>query len=277
MNLRSFFTAHHWWGKFLGATLGYLVFGSVGSLFGLLIGNLFDRGLTEHLTKPHWHYHAEKRRAVQQNFFKATFAIMGHILKADGRITEDHIQMVSQLMREMRLTPSQRALAQHCFREGKKEDFDCRETISMLRECTQGNPELLRLFIDLQFRASLVGGSSPKKQHALNDILSTMGFAPLNQQYEFYEDVINARTESQSYSRASSHYTSQPEPAYRVLNIPATATKQEVKRAYQRLMSRNHPDKLIAKGAPESLIKVANEKTQQIRKAYEEICNQKGW
>ena len=42
-------------------------------------------------------------------------------------------------------------------------------------------------------------------------------------------------------------------------------------------MSRNHPDKLISKGLPEEMIKIANEKTQNIRKAYEQICTSKGW
>ena len=34
-------------------------------------------------------------------------------------------------------------------------------------------------------------------------------------------------------------------------------------------MSQHHPDKLIAKGLPEEMIKVATDKTQQIQKAYE--------
>ncbi len=55
------------------------------------------------------------------------------------------------------------------------------------------------------------------------------------------------------------------------------ASKQEVKKAYRRLLSRNHPDKLIAQGLPEAMIKVANEKTQKIMKAYELICRSKGW
>ncbi len=50
-----------------------------------------------------------------------------------------------------------------------------------------------------------------------------------------------------------------------------------MKRAYRRLISRNHPDKLIAQGLPEEMIKIANDKTQKITKAYEQICTSKGW
>ena len=73
---------------------------------------------------------------------------------------------------------------------------------------------------------------------------------------------------------ASSSLLSQ---AYVLLDISPTSTKQEVKRAYRRLISRNHPDKLIAQGLPEAMIKVANNKTQQITKAYQQICTSKGW
>ena len=65
--------------------------------------------------------------------------------------------------------------------------------------------------------------------------------------------------------------------AYAILEVSPTSSKQDVKRAYRRLMSKNHPDKLIAKGLPESMIKIANEKTQAISKAYEQICESKGW
>ena len=36
-------------------------------------------------------------------------------------------------------------------------------------------------------------------------------------------------------------------------------------------MSQHHPDKLYAKGLPEEMIKLATEKTQQIKSAYEQI------
>ena len=40
-------------------------------------------------------------------------------------------------------------------------------------------------------------------------------------------------------------------------------------------MNQNHPDKLIAKGLPEEMIKVANDKTQKIKSAYDRIKNTK--
>ena len=58
---------------------------------------------------------------------------------------------------------------------------------------------------------------------------------------------------------------------YSILGITKTASAAEIKKAYRRLMSQHHPDKLVAKGLPDEMITLATEKTQEIRKAYDLI------
>ena len=55
-----------------------------------------------------------------------------------------------------------------------------------------------------------------------------------------------------------------------------SATDAEVTLAYRRLMSQNHPDKLVANGLPESMIEAAHERTRRILEAYELIRNHRG-
>jgi DnaJ like chaperone protein len=64
--------------------------------------------------------------------------------------------------------------------------------------------------------------------------------------------------------------------AYQVLGVTSSASDAEVTKAYRRLMNQNHPDKLVAKGLPESMMKAAEEKTRSIRAAYEVICEARG-
>lgn len=282
MDSRQFFTRNTWWGKVIGAFLGYLIGGPAGAIFGIFIGNFFDRGLTAHYSRPHWAYHAEKHKEVQQAFLEATFSIMGHISKANGRVSEQSIDLANTLMKELGLSFALKMEAQDYFTAGKSSGFNLKKVIVKFHKLSYNHPELLKLFLDTAYRAAKVDGLTLKKQNLLNSILGMMGFAPLHHQYRFYEDFSSDSNYQKTHQQSSNqqyHYTSHNslEHAYGILGVSPTNTKQEIKRAYQRLMSRNHPDKLIAKGLPEEMIKKANDKTQKIRKAYEEICASKGW
>ncbi|MDA9272082.1 co-chaperone DjlA [bacterium] len=284
MNLRQFFINQTWWGKLIGAFFGFLMAGPAGALFGVLIGNFFDRGLTEHFSKPFWHYHYEKNKTVQHVFFEAMFSILGHIAKSDGRVSEQAIQFAQSIMHHMELNPKQKRTAQLYFNEGKTNHFNLIQTLIALQKTLHNRPTLIRLFIDTQYQAIKLGGVSQKKLGIMNTILNYMQLASLYEQNRFSEEFGFYSNRQQSYNQSSFHQeqaqSSRYDPlehAYTILQIKSSAPKQEVKRAYRKLMSRNHPDKLIAQSAPESKIKEANDKTQKIRKAYELICSHKGW
>jgi DnaJ like chaperone protein len=61
-----------------------------------------------------------------------------------------------------------------------------------------------------------------------------------------------------------------------VLGVPASSADAAVTKAFRRLMSQNHPDKLVAQGLPESMIAAAHERTQRILEAYELVKNHRG-
>lgn len=295
MKWRDFFLASPWWGKIIGAIFGFMAARGIGALIGLLVGNLFDRGLSTHLSQPYWQFHTERRKAVQKIFFEATFMALGHIAKADGRVSEQEIRMAENLMDEMQLTKAQRQEAKQLFNEGKQAHFDLNRLLFNLKQNCLDNKDLLKLFVDIQYRAARIEGLTAKKIKALDKIFSTLGFAPLHKQYQFYQDFGQAEFEAfrQQHQRQRQQQSEQQQQqwrrpqssnppnslghAYALLEIPETAGQSEVKKAYRRLISRNHPDKLISQGLPEEMIKMANEKTQKIRKAYEYICTSKGW
>ncbi|MCW8994680.1 MAG: DnaJ domain-containing protein, partial [Psychromonas sp.] len=67
------------------------------------------------------------------------------------------------------------------------------------------------------------------------------------------------------------------EDSYKVLGIDKSATDKEVKRAYRKLMSQHHPDKLASKGLPEEMMILAKEKAQDIQCAYESLRKSRGF
>lgn len=282
MKLWQDFDKYTGWGKLIGAIVGYLTFGAVGGLFGLLIGNFLDIGMALQRSRPFPAYDAEKNKSIQKLFFETTFSVMGYIAKADGRVSRQEIQIAETIMNEMKLKTAARAEAQAYFNQGKKANFHLDQKISQLFYVLHNKPELLKLFIDIQYRAAKVDGLSLEKQRALNTVLTYLGFADLPHQHRFYEDFAEEtpyyyQQQSSSKNACHQHPKSQLDHAYSILGVDPTANQQDIKRAYRRLISQNHPDKLIAKKFSEEKIRAANEKTQTIRKAYEYIVESKGW
>ena len=279
MAIRTYLTQHAWWGKLLGAGLGFLIAGPSGALLGVFVGNLFDRGLSEHLSKPHWSYHTEKRSAVKQAFQRASFSTMGHLAKVDGRVSEADIFFVKKTMRELHLNRAERTAAKAFFTQGKAANFKLSEPLELLKNMASNNPKLLRDFIQLQYRMAQVGGLTPKKIASLNQLLNLLNLAPLHEQAHTRENFYHHFNQQNHWDRSHTpaYDTAPIENAYALLNISENATQQEVKRAYRKQISLHHPDKYIAKGLSDADIKKANEKTQAVRKAYESICKQNGW
>jgi len=102
-----------WWGKLIGGYVGFALGGPIGALIGAALGHNFDKS-----TSPIQSIGQQNRS--QAAFFTATFSVMGHICKADGRVTPDEISAAKMIMSQMSLSPAQKDAAIALFNEGKK-------------------------------------------------------------------------------------------------------------------------------------------------------------
>lgn len=268
------------WGKLIGGFCGFLLAGPLGLLLGVIIGHVFDRGLF----RDSWRFSAGNQAQTQQAFFNATFLVMGYIAKADGRVSEAEIQAARTVMTRMGLNEALRQRAMELFTQGKQPDFNLDQTLSELLQACHHNKILLRMFVEMQMQAAQADGAlSQAKQHVLQQICARLGFAPLN--FVFFEDLFGFRQgyQQQGYQqdyRRGYQTSSRPQTslkdAYTLLGVSETANDADVKRAYRRMMSQHHPDKLVSKGLPEEMIKLATQKTQNIKAAYDQICAARG-
>ncbi|HEY5807889.1 MAG TPA: co-chaperone DjlA [Povalibacter sp.] len=259
-----------WQGKALGAVVGVFVAGPVGALFGTFIGHLVDvEAETRLKTGPR-----TSSLGVQEAFFRATFQAMGHIAKADGRVSEEEIRAARAMMTELRLGENEKRFAIELFTQGKVADFPLDATLQQLYSVCRNRPDLCRMFVQIQLQAALwSGGLHPAARRVLGRICSALDVSA----YELVQMEALLRMQQSSRQSQSAHSTADRiAQAYEVLGMSRDATDAEVTKAYRRLMNQNHPDKLHAKGLPESMMKVAEEKTRQIRAAYEVLCEARG-
>lgn len=258
-------------GKILGGLLGFLVGGPPGALLGALAGHQVDaqmerRGADNRPgTAPAY--------AVQEAFFRSTFQAMGHLAKADGRVSEQEIHAARQVMQQFGLGPRENRLAIELFTAGKAHDFPLEHSLQALRGHLEGRADLARMFVQIQLQAALWGGALDGPGRAvLERVCRVLGVSTV----ELVRMEAALRMQQPSGRTPAQHAASQLGSAYEVLGVASTASDADVKKAYRRLMNQNHPDKLVARGLPESMMKMAEEKTRQIRAAYELVCEARG-
>jgi DnaJ like chaperone protein len=271
-----------WHGKVIGGAFGFLLGGPVGALFGAALGHQFDKGLANMDTLLGADAEPGAQRRIQMAFFTATFSIMGHIAKADGHVTQAEIDLARSIMEKMELPEHMRKTAVHLFNEGKRPEFPLDETLERFRAECHRRYTLIRMFIEIQLQAAFADGPLRGIEERLLLYIcdrlqfSRFEFQALKAIQEAQQRFTGAETGyDYRYRQRQSPPRTRPAPsledAYAVLGVKSSATNAEVKRAYRRLMSQHHPDKLVANGLPEEMVKIATEKTQKISKAYELI------
>ncbi len=281
-------------GKIIGFILGYKFFGGFfGGLLGLIIGHWGDKKLYELGSVSSGVF--GKALTRQSLFMQTTFAVLGHISKAKGRVTENDIQLARQLMANMKLDANNQQLAQKAFNLGKEANFPLRQVMQEFREACGQRRDLLRFFVEVQMQAALQDGNlDGNEQQILFTIAETLGMSRLQFEqmiamvaaaqrfrsgyYQYEQEDSSQQGQYQGnyggYQRSSGPSLKD---AYSVLGVSESDDQTTVKRAYRKLMNEHHPDKLVAKGLPPEMMEVAKEKAQQIQAAYDLICKSKGW
>jgi DnaJ like chaperone protein len=265
-----------WNGKIIGVFLGSIFWGPVGAIFGIVLGHLFDIGCFDKFLKRLGIRRAASQQAnVQQIFYSCTFTTMGHLAKSDGRVSENEIRAAKSIMERLHLSPAMKKEAIQLFNDGKQTDFNINVTLAHLKKSCWNRPSLLRTFLEIQLQMAYADGQkiSPEKHTALQYICSQLGIKGFN--FRNFESRYRAQQNYQQTGQ-SHHPRQHLQDAYKILETNASASDADVKKAYRRQMNKNHPDKLISKGLPPEMIKLANEKTQQIKSAYDTIKHARG-
>jgi DnaJ like chaperone protein len=266
-------------GKVVGVIVGLLIFRSPwGAIIGLILGHFYDQSVV-----------IVRRTGggagvleIGERFFTATFEVMGHIAKADGRVSEAEIAAARKVMAELRLDGAQIHAAIAHFTRGKGSDFDLPTTMQEFAEACVNRPDLVRVFLEVQVRAALEGvdmqGPARLAIQKVADLLevSRIELAHMEavlrlRREQFRAGARNGNGNGGSGGQAQQRSSMQVGAAYQILEVDPKATDEEVARAYRRQLSRHHPDKLKANGLPESMLEHAKQRTQQIIEAFELI------
>jgi len=264
------------WGKILGGFFGFMFGHIFGMLLGIWLGHRFDRATAANFNTQNGLFgNTVSSQERQKLFFDSTFSVMGHIAKAKGQVTQTDIQVASAYMDQMRLQGASRVRAQASFAAGKEADFPLQQTLTYFAQGVRGDHNLLQMFLGIQVQVAYSDGElHSKEKEILYSIAEHLGFS------RFELDRLLQMIEGQQHFHQGQHRQQEEtseEDSYKVLAIDKSVSDKEIKRAYRKLMSQHHPDKLASKGLPEEMMILAKEKAQDIQRAYETLRKTRGF
>lgn len=254
-----------YWGKLIGTAAGIATLKPWFALLGLLLGHQFDRGFAERYRN--FERDGSPPRHLPDVYVRALFQVMGHLAKCDGRVTEDEIRAARSIMHRLNLAPAMVRNAINWFDEGKQENFPLARTVRDMRREAGRKPELRVFFVRLLLEVALSKDRLGRRERAqIWAVCSELdvGRVDLAQ----LEAMVRAQRGFR-HSPAGNADTQKLQRAYRTLGLDESATNDDIKTAYRRLMSRHHPDKIVAENPGVEAVSEAQRRTREIRSAYE--------
>jgi DnaJ like chaperone protein len=242
----------------VGAVVGFLIGRLPGLLLGAAAGYFIGRS-----------FRLGGLQVVQSQLIDSTFSVMGAIAKADRVVSPEEIRTAEAIFDRLRLAGAQREAAKAAFNRGKAPDFDLDAAVDGFARIGRGRGPLLQLFLQIQCTAVAADGNvHPAEHQMLLRVARRLGLTE--------RDVAQLEALLRTASAGRSTAGAPPpqkrlDDAYAALGLTPGATEAEIKRAYRRLMSQNHPDKLAARGLPESMREIAEERSREINTAYDVI------
>lgn len=249
--------------KLIGVVAGYLLSGFWGALLGYFVGSFIDRmraygsgGMNP------------LQNAVRQAVFLETvFISMGKLAKADGHVSQDEIDHVEQFMQKLGMTAEHRLQAIALFKQGTDPAFDIAPTYArFMAVCghTRNLKDVLLVYLIVMALAD--GHIHPAEEALLMDIAARLGYDQAT-----FRHMLDMVLNQGHFGGGQVTTAAALDDAYKALGVTKENSDAEIKRAYRKLISQYHPDKLMGQGLPQDMIAMATEQAKEIQVAYDMI------
>ena len=268
-----------WFGGVIGYALGAR-FGALGGIIGAVLGS----GIVDFLGSKAKETEARRRMAQDTHartgsrstsrygspterevvFLTAVGAMLAKLSKADGHVDETEIEAGERAFVRLGLTPENRELCIRAFRAAKMDAhsiFDYAESFTSVARAVA----IRELMYDILWDVACADGVVTVEERQVLELIVT----PLRIRPSLFAEQQSRRVHARRPTPSA------PDP-YAVLGCSASATDDELRRAYRSQAKKYHPDLLRAQGFPPEMISRANEQMARINAAWDEIKRARG-
>ena len=239
---------------------------------------------------------SDKNQNISNSFSNTLFSLLGYVAKCDGQITRNEVKRLQVYIKKMNLSEEERQQALQLFKLGTLPTFNIDEVLETFSKTI--TPKLIHiLLVHLITMARADGYLVKVEMEVIQKIARGLGYRSIvfnhllrmisvqdelsqkaNQQQEptvpqyTYENLKkaqpNADTTRNDANQQPKYETPDLQQAYEILGVKADMTEDEIRRAYKKLASQLHPDKLASQGLAPDATHVATERFKKVQIAY---------
>jgi len=231
--------------KWVAAIIGYSFLRFPGAILGFMIGGFF-----EFLTKNSIQIRTGSYSIQPETFQLNLLALSALIIKADGKIQQKELDFVRSFF-----------IGQY----GKERaDSIFRTFNTQIKKETQHLDQLTRVFVQqtsYETRLQIL--------HFLFGIANADGSVSDSELKKLSQIATGMRLRLPDFESIKAMFVKNTDNAYKILEVDANASEEQIKTAYRKMVKKYHPDKL--RGQDPAMIKGAEEKFREVQIAYETL------
>ena len=198
-----------------------------------------------------------ERRVGDADFAMALIGLGAKMAKADGVVSRSEIKAFYEVFRP---PPEGREPLDRAFELAMQTTLGFEGYARRLARRFRAHPAMLEDVLDGLFHIAKADGAvTASEENFLEEVARIFGFSELE-----YRRIRTA------------HIGAADDDPYVILGIDADISDADLKRAYRRIASQNHPDRMIARGVPPEAQRLAGEKMAMINTAYGQILKERG-
>ena len=227
--------------KLLFALLGYTFFRLPGALIGFFIGSLLS---------------PKAQKISSKDFEINLLALASLVIKADGKVTQNELDFVRRYF----ISAYGKNRANEVFKIFNQNVKNKGISVSKISR-------LFNLALNYESRLQVI--------HFLFGIAKADGNISDLEIKKLLEFSNLFKLSYADFLSIKAMFVQESDNAYKILEVDKTATNNEIKKSYRDLAKKHHPDKVQHLG--DAYVKAAQDKFQQIQKAYQNIKNERGF
>lgn len=228
-----------------GGGIGWAFGGPIGAIVGAVIGLMWDNATLE----PQNASRANPNHTGQGDFYMSLLVLSAAMMKADSRVLKSELNYVKDFLKTQ-FGQQQTTEMLRILKEILEKDIEVGPICNQIRQ-QMNHPQRLQLVHYLVGIANADGHIHDQEWRLLEYIARR-----LNVNHKDLESLYA------TYQKDNDRY-------YRILEIEKGASKDEIKKAYRKMVKKYHPDRLGDIG--EDAKNAATEKFRMVQEAYDEL------